>query len=240
MSDVHRLAVIGGSIESIAGYPHMVAAQMDHRFEVVTGAFSRQAAVNQASRDAWRIQRLYDDWHDLLRSEQGQVDAVVILLPTPMHAECLAAVRAAGLPIICEKPLVTDLREMADFSADFDQQREFVVVTNNYSGYPMVRELRERLRQGEFGAVHGIRIEMPQESFLRPPKSIKYPQPWRLTDGEVPMISLDLGTHCYHLADFLIGERPDRVWSDMSRISRYGVVDDLIIRYRYPSGISGD
>ncbi len=240
MTRPYRLAFIGGSIESIAGYPHAVAARMDHRFSIDAGAFSTQPAVNRATAAAWGVERLYDDWRAMLDAERGRIDAVVILLPTPLHAEALAAVRAQSIPAVCEKPLVATPDEMASFRADFDPQREFVVVTNNYSGYQMVRELRQRIRDGELGAIHAVQVDMPQESFLRPPKSVKYPQPWRLSDGPVPMISLDLGTHCYHLADFLLAQRPDRVWCDQSRISKYGVIDDVRIRCRYPSGASGD
>jgi predicted dehydrogenase len=54
---------------------------------------------------------------------------------------------------------------------------------------------------------------MPQEGFARLDRegNPMVPQQWRLTDGVVPTISLDLGVHVHHLVDFLTGEKPQEV-----------------------------
>jgi predicted dehydrogenase len=240
MIERYRLAFIGGGSGSIAGRPHLTAARMDNLFTVDAGAFSRNPETNEATAKNAGVERYYDDWQELLNAETGRIDAVVILAPTPAHFEMIDAALDHKLPIICEKPLVDSLNEMAAIRKRLNPEKDFLVVTNNYSGYPMVRELRERIRRGVLGEIHSIRVDMPQESFLRPPKSVKYPQKWRLVDGDVPMICHDLGTHCFHLADFLLDEVPSKVWADYCKVSKYGVVDDVNIRHRYPSGINGE
>jgi predicted dehydrogenase len=240
MIERYRLAFIGGGADSIAGRPHLTAARMDNLFTVDAGAFSRNPDTNRETAKKFGVERSYDDWRAMLDAEAGNVDAVVILTPTPAHAEMIEVSLERNIPVICEKPLVDTVAEMESIRQRFDASKNFLVVTNNYSGYPMVRELRERIRQGVLGNIHSIRVDMPQESFLRPPKSVKYPQKWRLHDGEVPMICHDLGTHCFHLADFLLDETPTKVWADYCKVSKYGVVDDVNIRHRYPSGINGE
>ncbi len=237
---MYKLAFIGGSINSIAGYPHLIASQMDKRFEVVAGAFSTEKEVNQQTALQWKIPTLYDDWKELVQKEKSKVDAIVILTPTPLHHEIICELLKQDIPVICEKPLVSSLKEINDIEKIYDKNKHFLVITNNYSGYPMVRELQEKIRNGELGDILHIRLKMPQESFLRPPKSIKYPQKWRLTDGFIPMISLDLGAHLHHLAYFLLQEEPAKVMATYDRFSKYSVVDDVNMFLAYKSGIKGN
>ncbi len=236
---MYKLAFIGGSIDSIAGYPHFIASQMDKKFEVVAGAFSTDKELNQKTAQAWKISNYYSDYKTLIEKEQENIDAVVILTPTPLHAEMILELLEANIAIICEKPLVSSLQEIQKIEKLYDKSKDFLVVTNNYSGYPMVRELRHKIKNGELGEILHIRLKMPQESFLRPPKSVKYPQKWRLRDDFIPMISLDLGSHLHHLSYFLLEEEPTAVMANYSKFSSYDVVDDVNMMLEYASGIHG-
>jgi len=235
-----KLAFIGGSIDSIAGYPHFIASQMDKRFEVVAGAFSTQKEINKKTAEVWKIERLYHQWRELIKKEKNNVDAVVVLTPTPLHYEIILELLQENIPVICEKPLVSSLKEAETLQNIFDEKKNFLVITNNYSGYPMVRELQYKIAQKEFGDILQIRLKMPQESFLRPPKSVKYPQKWRLQDGFIPMISLDLGTHLHHLAYFLLQKEPKSVIATYNSFSQYGVVDDVNMMLQYYDDIEGN
>lgn len=237
---MYKLAFIGGGINSIAGYPHFIASQMDKRFEVVTGVFSTNEQINQQTAKRWNIKRIYSSYQDMILSEKENIDACVILTPTPQHCEIITFLLSQNIPVICEKPLVSSIEEIEIIEKIYNQSKHFLVVTNNYSGYPMLRELREKIKNNELGKILHIRLQMPQESFLRPPKSIKYPQPWRLKDDFIPMISLDLGAHLHHLAYFLIHEEPEKVFATYDSFSKYGVVDDVNMRLVYKSGIKGN
>ncbi|MBA1437672.1 MAG: Gfo/Idh/MocA family oxidoreductase [Epsilonproteobacteria bacterium] len=237
---MYKLAFIGGSIDSIAGYPHFIASQMDKKFEVLSGTFSTDAAINKATAKQWKIERCYDDYQSLIAHEKDRIDAVVILTPTPLHSQMIIDLLQANIPIICEKPLVGSLEEVAKIKKIYDPSKHFLVVTNNYSGYPMLRELRRKIASNELGEILSIRLKMPQESFLRPPKSVKYPQKWRLQDAFIPMINLDLGSHLHHLAYFLLHEEPTSVMAHYSSFSKYDVIDDVNMLLHYKSGISGN
>ena len=237
---MYKLAFIGGSCESIAGNPHFIASQMDNRFKVVAGAFSTNQKINENTASLWHIAKVYDDWKDLIKQEKEHVDAVVILMPTPLHLNVILELLAHDIPIICEKSLVTSLDEMETIKKNYDCNRHFLAVTNNYSGYPMVRELQKKIQNKALGDILHIRLKMPQESFLRPPKSVKYPQKWRLKDGFIPMINLDLGAHLHHLAYFLLQEEPVKIMATYDQFSKYDVVDDVNMFLAYGSGIKGN
>lgn len=224
----YKLAFIGGSRYSIAGSPHYIASQMDNRFEVVAGVFSSKSEINKEMESAWNV-KSYNDYKEMIEKED--IDIVSILTPTPLHFESLEYLLNKNIPIICEKPLVSSLEDA--IKLEEIAKNKFLVVTNNYSGYPMVRELKERILNDELGEIINIKLEMPQETFLRPPKSIKYPQPWRLKDDYIPMICLDLGAHLHHLTYFLIEEEPDEIIGHFSTFSSYDVIDDVKMLLNY-------
>ena len=237
---MYKLAFIGGSINSIAGYPHFIASQMDKRFEVVAGAFSTDENLNKQTASQWNVPKAYDSYEELIKNEKSNIDAIVVLTPTPLHHKVISALLKQDIPVICEKPLVSSMEEIQEIEKVYNPSKHFLVVTNNYSGYPMVRELQQKILNDELGKILHIRIKMPQESFLRPPKSVRYPQKWRLKDDFIPMISLDLGSHTHHLAYFLLGEEPVKIMATYDKFSKYGVVDDVNMFTEYKSGVKGN
>ena len=237
---MYKLAFVGGGCESIAGYPHFIASQMDRRFEVVTGVFSSNKNSNQKTAKKWKVKSYYECVDDLIKYEKGNIDAVSVLTPTPLHIESIEKLLKINIPIICEKPLVSSFEDILKIEKIFDENKHFLIITNNYSGYPMLRELKQKIVNKELGEILHIKLKMPQESFLRPPKSIKYPQRWRLKDDFIPMISLDLGAHLHHLAYFLLGEEPSSVLATYNSFSKYKVIDDVTMLLEYESGIKGN
>ena len=210
-----RLAFLGGGINSAVGRCHQVASRLDNRWELVSGAFSRDPEINEATGTIWGLsnKRIYKGLESFLEGEKDQVDAVAVLTPTPQHFEHISALIEAGFDVISEKALANTSAE-GDALHNLAQKSErFLGVTMNYSGYPMVRELRRMIRDEELGAILAVQIEMPQEGFLRKDSSGRQvlPQDWRQQDGPVPTVSLDLGTHTHHLLTFLLGEEPVRV-----------------------------
>ncbi len=199
-----KLAFVGGGIGSAVGYTHFCASRLDSEFELMAGCFSRDPEVNKetATRYGVETHRCYVDWRALLAGEQGSIDALAVLTPIPSHLEIVLAALEAGIPVISEKALAISSAECDQIDTAVTSAQTYLAVTYNYSGYPMVRELRDLIQRGELGEIRHLAIEMPQEGYLRKGAS---PQDWRLQDYSVPTVSLDLGAHVYHLANFLTG-----------------------------------
>lgn len=231
---MYKLGFIGGGINSIAGYPHYIASQLDNRFEVVAGVFSSDINKSKETSKKWGVNH-YDNLDAMLKNEQ--LDAISILTPTPLHYEHIKYLLQKQIPIICEKPLVDSYHDLLTLQKSLGNN--FLAVTNNYSGYPMIRELKQQIKNGNLGEILSINLQMPQETFLRPPKNINYPQKWRLNDAEIPMISLDLGTHLHHLSNFLLEEEPVALLAEFHSFSTYNVIDDVKILLRYKKNKSG-
>lgn len=240
-----NIAFIGGGETSAVGYVHFCASQMDNRFKVVAGAFCRCPDENSSTGNYWGISpnRIYNNWQTLIDIEKNQIDAVIILTPTPDHLPMIVELLKHNIPIVSEKALVCGPSDIAELERAYQADKHFLAVTFNYSGYAMVRELREIILDDKLGKIQKIHLEMPQEGFRRPPDiagKTASPQAWRLHDEEVPTICLDLGVHLHHLSSFLIGHEPIATVAQFSNHSQYkGLVDDVHMLLKYPYDIKG-
>ena len=234
-----KLGIIGGALDSAVGRCHHIAAQMDGRFRIVAGCFSPNSGNNLATAMALDVPeaRTYNDWRNFIQAERSQIDAVLLLTPTPMHAEMAVAALELKVPVISEKPMCVSSAEASTILAARDKNDGFVAVTYNYTGYPMVRELRGMIREGRLGRLTHVSAEMPQEGFLTLvgiDSSKPIPQAWRLKDHFIPMVSLDLGVHLHHLIWFLTGECPLEVTAMQQSQGHFeGLVDNIQCLARY-------
>lgn len=210
-----RVAFLGGGYLSAVGRTHLAAISLDGKFELVSGCFSRDIEINTATARHYRIptERLYSDLKSMLDGEKGKIDALILLTPSDQHFSQIQCCFDYGVPVICEKSFVTSSEE-AKFVYDRAlKQNHFLAVTFNYTGYPLVRELRNLIRNKVLGDIYQIHIEMPQDSYQRVDDkgSPFLPQSWRQRDYSLPTVSLDLGVHVHSLLKFLLNNEPQCV-----------------------------
>lgn len=236
--DPLRVAFIGGSVNSAIGYTHFNASRMDGHFLVEAGCFSRDTNQNEKTAYVYGVakNRIYTDWRMLLQQEKERVDAIVVLTPIPSHAEIVVGALKAGIPVICEKSLGVSSVECEIINDTIKAHQGYLAVTLNYSGYPMVRQLRQMILDGRFGKLQQIIIEMPQESFLR---SGANPQDWRRQDYGIPTVSLDLGVHVHHLINFITsGAQPLSLVGEQSSFGKFDkLIDTVYCIARYENDI---
>lgn len=227
-----KIAFLGGSLQSAVGKAHRAAIEMDQRFELVAGCFSRKAKISQSTALNYGVNpdRAYSSIDQLLTNEDGKVDAVVIMTPQNLHGKQVITCLEAGLPVICEKPLAESIEEAVSIRNKLLSYGGFLAVIYNYTGYPILRELRYIIQQGGFGKIQQIQIEMPQDGFTRigPDGLPVTPQQWRLRDAEIPTISLDLGVHLHMMICFLTGERPEEVVAMSKSYGNFKQITDSI------------
>lgn len=240
---MYRIGFIGGGINSAIGRSHFIASRMDDKFCLVAGAFSRNSEINRQTGEEFGVdpERVYDDYHELLLKEKDRMDVVAVLTPTDRHEEMVIECLKAGYPVICEKSLATSCKSALRIKDCLERQHGFLCVTYNYTGYPMVRVLRDKIRAGELGRITNIIVEMPQEGYTRYTLDHKEPTPqdWRMKDYEIPTISLDLGTHLHNMMAFLTGAHPKEI---VARESSFGffhqVIDDVLCMINYTDDIA--
>lgn len=230
-----RLGFIGGALNSAVGYTHWTACQIDQNWDVVSGCFSRTPETSLETGHAWNLadDKIYTDWQRYIAQEKDHLDCVVVLTPTPDHAPVVCALLDAGIGVICEKAMAADLEQSHIIQEALQRTNGFLAVTFNYSGYPMVRVLRRHVEAGDLGKLKQMQIEMPSDAFIQAEDKMS-PQPWRLKDGAIPTILLDLAVHLHHLCGFVTDLSPLSVNADFHHDSIFDeIVDDAYMWVRY-------
>lgn len=226
-----RIGFVGGSINSAAGRAHYCATSIDRHWTLQCGVFSRDREANLASGSEYMLaaEHIYASVEELLEAEKDILVAICILTPTPDHFSTVNKCLDYGIPVICEKALCCEVEEAAYLNERVLRERHFLAVIYNYSGYPMVREMKEMISQGKIGRVLHFDAEMPQETYLRRQANGDYydVQEWRKRDSSISMISLDLGIHLHHLTSFVLADPVTRVVASQSSKSDLGVVDNV-------------
>jgi len=237
-----KLGFIGGALDSTIGTTHKIASQMDNRWQLCSGCFCTDRNSNLHTGKLWGIvkNRIYSSWEELLIAEKNNIDAIVNLTPTPSHSEITIACLEHGFPVICEKALTTTSKEAFEIKEAVQKNSGYLAVIYNYTGYPMIRELQNIIRNGVIGKLNQIHIEMPQEGFLRLGKGMSKPKPqkWRLVDNEIPSLSLDLAAHIHQMIDFLSGEKPVELVAINNNFGFFNdIVDNTMCIARYTGNL---
>ncbi len=237
-----KVCFFGGSYRSAIGNVHRIASSMDGKFELVGGCFSRSQSDNQETARLWNLDhsRIHSCLEDLIEAEHSRIDAVVVLTPVFAHSSAIESLLGAGFNVISEKPLVANSHEAQSLIKICRGRGPKLLTTFNYTGYPMIRELRERIRRGDFGRIRQIRLTMQQEGYVKLDATGNPvpPQAWRREDRDIPTVSLDLGMHVVHLQRFLLPSRPVSVYSRMSSFGNFGeVIDDVDVMYTCHDGL---
>lgn len=237
------LGFIGGALNSAVGYAHYAATRMDRRWDLQAGVFSTDAEDNERAAVAYGVPagRTYGSFEEMLAQEASRLDAVAILTPTSLHHEMVLACLRADVAVICEKALATTSAEAREIQEECTQRAGFLAVIYNYSGYPMVRELRRMIREDVLGDILHFQAEMPQEGYLRTDERGFKPkvQAWRLRDGPVPTLHLDLAVHLHELVHYLTGLKPTHVVADQASRGWFKVVDNVMCLARYTNNVQG-
>ena len=136
------LGMIGGGEGAFIGAVHRMAARLDGRWTLVAGAFSGDAHRSHAFGRTLGLgeERCYGDWRAMAQAEAARadrIDAVAIVTPNHLHHGPARAFLDAGIAVICDKPLTTNLADALDLAAAAARTGAPFVLTHNYSGYAM-------------------------------------------------------------------------------------------------------
>ncbi|RWG18300.1 MAG: gfo/Idh/MocA family oxidoreductase, partial [Mesorhizobium sp.] len=111
-----RAGMVGGGRGSFFASRHRTAMRLTNRFELVAGAFSsdRHACIEAGKALGVAWDRTYFSFSDMAAAEAARDDAIevaIIVTPNHLHFEPCKLFLEAGIPVICEKPLVHSSEE---------------------------------------------------------------------------------------------------------------------------------
>ena len=240
-----RAGIVGGGRGAFIGSIHRMAAELDGQVELVAGAMSSDPVVARDSAADWFLPRSYAAFTDMAAAESRSrgIDFVIIATPNHLHWPVAQAFLAAGIHVVCDKPLALSLAQGQELARLVESSRALFALTHNYTGYPAVREARELLRNGRLGAIRKVMVEYTQDWLMEPLESQGNKQAaWR-TDPERAGLSgcaADIGTHAQNLAEFVTGLEIEALCADLSSfVPGRRLDDDANILLRFVGGAKG-
>jgi predicted dehydrogenase len=243
-----RLGMVGGGAGAFIGAVHRIAARLDDRYDLVAGAFSADPERGRSSAAAMHVaeDRCYDDFTAMAAEEGARadgIDVVAIVTPNHLHFPIAAAFLRAGIHVICDKPMTATLPDALSLAALVQESGRVFGLTYNYSGYPMVRQAREMVREGRLGTIRTIHVEYAQDWLTTDLESTGHKQAaWRtdpaITGGAGALG--DIGTHAFHLAEFVSGLSCTQLAAELSMfVPGRRVDDDAQMLLRFAGGARG-
>ena len=231
-----RLALVGGGAGSWIGEVHRIAARLDGLYEIVAGVFSsdEERSRSFAAGLGISVERAYASWRDLIEHEANYsegADVIAVMTPNDSHYAICSAALDAGFDVICDKPLTTSLDTALELAHKSKARNRVLAVTYCYSAYPMVRQARAMVREGELGGIRQVHVQYVQGWSTDGALS-----GWRMDPARVggSSVLIDIGTHAYHLSCFVSGLEAAEVMAELCPTIPGRTADDyagLLVRY---------
>ncbi|MBE0529652.1 MAG: Gfo/Idh/MocA family oxidoreductase [Rhodospirillales bacterium] len=141
-----RLGMVGGGQGAFIGAVHRIAARLDDEFELVAGALSSTPEKAEASGRELGLtpDRIYTTFAAMAEAESRRedgIEAVSIVTPNHTHFPIAREFLARGIHVICDKPMTATLEEAKDLARLAAGSGKLFVLTHNYTGYPLVRQV---------------------------------------------------------------------------------------------------
>src|SRR5687767_6562972 len=241
-----RLAVIGGGPGSFIGAMHRQAARLDDRYEIVTGVLSSD--IEKSKKAALELgmdpNRLYASVEEMLDKESARddgADVVAIMTPNDSHYAYAMYALERGFDVICDKPMTNTLEEAEALHKKVQETGLVFCLTHNYTGYPMVRQAKAMIEDGQLGTIRLVQVEYVQGGKADEEK-IFSPENWKFDPvrGGPSRVMGDIGTHAHNLTRFITGLEVDEVSAEIGAIVPGRLIHDYAgALLRFDNGARG-
>tara|TARA_Y100001970_G_scaffold118787_1_gene147347 strand:- start:250 stop:1380 length:1131 start_codon:yes stop_codon:yes gene_type:complete len=239
-----RLGIVGGGGDSLIGVLHRIASQMFDSYEIVGGVFNPnwEENISFAKEIGLKTDRIYKDFDTLIeeenkKSKDERMQVVSVLTPNFLHYPMAKKLLENNFNVICEKPLTTSYDEAVELQELQKKNNTAFAVTYTYTGYPIVRQMKDMIKNGVIGKIQKVDMQYYQ-GWINPiiHDVEKRSTTWRL-QPEKSGISCcigDIGTHAYHMLEYLTDMKVKEVLADLNYLYEDNELDvdgTVLIRF---------
>ena len=230
-----RLGILGGGGDSLIGVLHRVASHINDNYQIVGGCFNPDFKVNKAfAREIdVPLNRIYPDFDTLVEEElklpeTERIQVCSVLTPNFLHFPMAKKLLENGFHVICEKPMTTTLEEAKILQRAHKKAGTVFALTHTYTGYPMVREMREMIKKGVLGKIHKVDARYYQgwiNTIIHDKK--KRSSVWRLDPKKAGISSCmgDIGVHAFNLVEYTTGLKVKSLLCDFNYLYKDNKMD---------------
>jgi predicted dehydrogenase len=238
------MGMVGGGIGAFIGGVHRMAAALDGEIELVCGAFSSNPEKSKASGEALHLpaDRVYGNYEEMIKAEKKlplgeRMDFVSIVTPNHVHYGPAKMALDNGFHVVCDKPLCFNMKEAKTLLKTVEKTGLIFALTHNYTGYPMVKQAKAMVKNGDLGKVRKVVVEYPQGWLSTKLEDSDQKQAaWRTdpTKSGAAGAMGDIGTHAENLAEYITGLEITELCADLSTFVEGRLLDDdgnILLRF---------
>ena len=246
-----KFGMIGGGTGAFIGDTHRRAARICNDFELVCGVFdvdfkrSREFAKKEGIDDS----RCYETVEAMIKGEKNRpegdrMEACAIVTPNYLHFPFAKMLLENGIHVMCEKPMTMTVAEAEELESIVNKKKLTFALTHTYTGYPMVRQMREMIKSGILGTIQRIDAQYYQgwvNSIIHGSDS-RITGVWRFDPSQSGVSSCmgDIGVHAFNMIEYTTGLEIREVLSDLNNIKDGFKMDlDGTVLIRFAGGLKG-
>lgn len=246
-----RMGMIGGGPGAFIGDAHRRAARICNDYELAGGVFSTDFSKTRllAEAEGLDLSRCHDTVEAMIRNElklpkDKRIEVIVIATPNYLHFDAAKSFLEAGFHVICDKPVTVTVEQALELEEIVNKSGLTFALTHTYTGYPMVKQMRELIASGILGTIYRIDAQYYQgwmNSVISGSES-RIKGVWRLDPQKAGISSCmgDIGVHAFNLIEYTTGLEVREVLSDLNNIKDNIKLDlDGTVLLRFSSKLKG-
>jgi predicted dehydrogenase len=245
-----RMGMVGGGKDAFIGAIHRLAANMDGLIELSCGALSINPEIAMASGEALFLpkDRTYTTFEEMIKAEAAlpadkRMDFVTIVTPNFAHFAPAKMALEHGFHVVIEKPITFSLEEAKELKQILDKTGLTLCLTHTYSGYPLVKQIKAMIKDGQLGKIRKVWVEYPQGWLSKLSEREGNAQAaWRTDPKKSGKSSVmgDIGTHAAHLAEYVTGSKITDICAELNTMVEGRVLDDDgAVMLKFDNGAKG-
>ena len=245
-----RLGMVGGGIGAFIGNIHRIASRMDGKFELVCGAFSSDAkkSIESGLQLGINENRCYQSFAEMFEKElklpeNERIQVVSIVTPNHVHFEPTKIALQNNFHVVLDKPLCFNLKEALELKNIVEKSTAKFCLTHTYTGYPMIKQAKQMIANGEIGIVRKVYVNYVQGWLHTALENDNQKQAsWRTnpTQSGIGGAMGDIGTHAFNLAEYITGLQTIKLSAHINKIiDGRQLDDDGATHLQFNNGASG-
>lgn len=243
-----KYGMVGGGQGAFIGDVHRKAVALDGKAELTAGCFSQDFKNTLVTGEMLCLdeERLYRSYEEMVEAEgkrKDKIDFIVIVTPNNSHFPIAKLALQNGIHVVCDKPLTTDSKDAEELERIAVEKDLLFCVTYTYTGYPIVKHIKEMIANEDLGSIRFVNAEYPQDWLATPLEKTDQKQSvWR-TDPKQTGISNcvgDIGSHIENMVSYLTGLKIKSLCARLDTFVEGRILDDnASIMVNYDNGAKG-
>jgi len=244
-----RMGMVGGGQGAFIGVVHRLVAFLDGEIELVCGAFSSDSERSKSSGLSLYLpeNRCYGSYQEMFEQEallpaDQRMEFVAIVTPNHLHFPVAKMAIEKGFHVMSDKPATFNLAEALELKSVLEKHNTLYGLTHTYNGYPLVKQAKHLIEQGELGNIVKIVVEYTQGWLASKEDEGSKQASWRLDPKQAGISCCmgDIGVHAANLAEYVSGLEVEAMCADLTAtVDGRTLDDDGTVLMKFSNGAKG-